>query len=115
MDSLKEYLKYGRRKLRTGSKFIPKERSNQRNLFHCSNNQIYQELTTEEHYFKNSSNEILYIDLKDSKGYTGDLGRLRSEDSNVSLHVTLKSVIGEYIYTLTGKCLALKHKTNNIA
>lgn len=60
-------------------------------LIDCANNQMYQELTTVNNFFKTSSNESLHSDLKDSKSYTGDLGRLRRKDNNMNLYLTLKS------------------------
>ena len=39
-------------------------------------NEIYQELTKERDYFKSTSDERLYIDLRRSKGYTNELEKL---------------------------------------
>lgn len=50
-------------------------------LMGYANNPIYQVLRAETGYFKNSSRKHFYIDLRDSKGYTGELGRLRRYDS----------------------------------
>ena len=48
-------------------------------------------LTMEEDYLKNCSNLHLYTDLRDNKYYTGELERLRRDDRNLNLYVTLKS------------------------
>lgn len=42
-------------------------------LIDYNNKPIYLELTAEEDYSKNSSDERLYINLRDSKGYTRQL------------------------------------------
>lgn len=93
-------------------------------LIDCANNPVYEELTLEEDYFKNSTDERLHINLRDSKGYTGELERLRRNNINLNLYVTLKSAatkkmklrvfefaMGEYIYMLTEKGLTMKQKT----
>ena len=41
-------------------------------LMGYANKPIYQVLRTEEGYFENSSKKHFYIDLRDSKGYTGE-------------------------------------------
>lgn len=60
-------------------------------LMDFANNPIYQVLRTEKGYFKNSSKRAVYIDLRESKGYTGDLERLRRYDSEFNLYDSLKS------------------------
>ena len=45
-----------------------------------ANNPIYQELLTESNYFPNAD-ERVYINLGDRKRYTGELGKLRRDDS----------------------------------
>ena len=45
-----------------------------------ANNLIYQELPTECEYFTNAD-ERIYIDLRDSKEYTGELEKLRRGNS----------------------------------
>lgn len=60
-------------------------------LVNYTNNPIFQELTMEEDYFINSSNERLQVDSRDSKGYAAVLERLRRDDSILMLHVTLKN------------------------
>ena len=98
------------------------------------NNEIYQELIKERHYFGNDSDENLYIDMRRSKGYTDELEKLTRNDSDISLTVKLKvaatkklrlRVIGysqaEYFYTTSssGQIMTLKNysvtKNNDIA
>ena len=45
-----------------------------------ANNPIYQELRTEGEYFTNAGKKV-YIDLRESKGYTGVLEKLKRSDS----------------------------------
>ena len=53
-----------------------------------ANNLIYQELPTEGEYFTNAD-ERVYIDLRDSKEYTGELGKLRRDNNEKVLKVKL--------------------------
>ena len=55
------------------------------------NNEVYQELIKERNYFGNGSDEKLYIDMRRSKGYTGELEKLTRNDSDISLTVKLKA------------------------
>ena len=54
------------------------------------NNDIYQELTTFDKYFTSKSDEKIYIVLRRSRGYTGELEKLVRNDSNLALTVNLK-------------------------
>ena len=56
------------------------------------NNDIYKELTKYKDYFGSKSDERLYIDLRRSRGYTGELEKLVRNDSGVSLTINLKEV-----------------------
>ena len=55
-----------------------------------ANNEIYQELTKEWNYFKDTSDEKLYIDMQRSKGYTDELEKLTWDKSDVQLTIKLK-------------------------
>ena len=100
----------------------------------CRNNKIFQEITKEKDYFKSSSDEKLYIDMRSSKRYTDKLEKLTRGDSDVSLTVKLKAatvirlrlkIIGSshsgYFYTTSsqGQIMFFKKfdvtKDNNIA
>ena len=51
--------------------------------------EIFPELPTKEKCF-NMADERVFIDVRDSKGYTGELKRLRRGDSNFVLHLPTK-------------------------
>ena len=87
------------------------------------NNTIYQELkvNTESEYYTNVDKRV-YIDLRDGKGYTGELQRLRGNNSEPILKINLKPVLtkkmklrlwgysqGEYLYLITKYRLTIKH------
>ena len=55
------------------------------------NNEIYQELKSEEAYFGNESDEKIYIEMRRSKGYTDELEKLTRNNSEVSITVKLKA------------------------
>ena len=54
------------------------------------NNLIFQELPTEEKYFS-KSDERIYINLSDSKGYTNEIEKLSRNDSELVLKIELKN------------------------
>ena len=74
-----------------------------------------------------SSDKRLNIDFRDSRKYTGQLQKLRWDDSNLVFHLNLKSATtkktktgsfslfprrkGEYLYICTDKRLTTKYKT----
>ena len=62
-------------------------------LTDCINNPIYQELIDEKDYFENKSNERIYLDLRESSGYTHKVEKLKRNDSKINLHVLLKSAV----------------------
>ena len=91
------------------------------------NNEIFQEITKEKDYFRSTSNEKLYIDMRRSKGYADELEKLTLGDSNVSLTVKLKAattkklrlkIIGysqsEYFYTTSSQGQIVSFKRFNI-
>ena len=49
------------------------------------NNPVFQELLPENTYISNTSDEIIYIDLKDSLGYTNEMERPSGNDSKLKL------------------------------
>ena len=54
-----------------------------------ANNEIYQELTKERNYFKDTSVEKLYIDMRRSKGYTNELEKLTQDVDDIQLTIKL--------------------------
>ena len=51
------------------------------------NNKIYQEIVKEDIYFKDDNDEMMYIDIRRSKGYLDELVTLTRNDSDVSIIV----------------------------
>ena len=91
------------------------------------NNEIYQEITKEADYFKDTSNEKLYIDMRRSKGYTDELEKLTRDDSDVNLTVKLKAATtkklrlkviaysqAEYFYTTSSQGQIMTFKSYNV-
>ena len=54
-----------------------------------ANNDVYKELPKQKGFFE-TSYEKLFIDLRKSKGYTGELEMLLRDDSDLTLTITLK-------------------------
>ena len=90
-------------------------------------NEIRQELRSTEDYFTDSD-ERVYIDIRRSKGYTGEFERVNRDDSNLVVTVDLKNAAtkkmrlyvtgyyqGEYMYMLTKDGLVMNHKEYSIA
>ena len=47
-------------------------------------------MTKEKYYFRDNSDERLYIDMRRSKGYTDELEKLTRDDGGVTLTIKLK-------------------------
>ena len=90
-------------------------------------NEVRQELPTRKNYFTNSD-ERVYIDIRRSKGYTGEFERVNRDDSDLVVTVDLKNAAGkkmrlyvtgyyqgEYMYMLTKDGLIMNHKEYSIA
>ena len=90
-------------------------------------NKIFQEFLSESDYFYSFDGRV-YIDVRDSKGYTGELEKLRRDDSNLILHLYLKAATiknmrlqvfshsqGEHLYILPDNDLTIKYKICSIA
>ena len=92
-----------------------------------ANNSIFQKLSKESYYFS-SSDETRYIDIRDSKGYTDGLEKIRRDNSNLVFYITLTRVatnkkvklrifensLGEYTYMFTDKSRIVKCKTYRV-
>ena len=79
-----------------------------------ANNLIYQELLNKRKYFSDAD-ERLYADLRDSKGYIGELQKLRWEGRKIVLKVNFKAALAKKMRLkvwsyLQGKCLYLLTK-----
>ena len=96
-------------------------------LTQYQNNEIYQEITKEADYFKDTSNEKLYIGMRRSKWYNDELEKLTWDDSDVNLTIKLKvattkklrlKVIaysqGEYFYTTSSQGQTMTCKSYNV-
>ena len=59
-------------------------------LTQYKNNKIKQELAKEKDYFGDISDEILYIDMRRSKGNTNELEKLAHSDGGVTFTIQLK-------------------------
>ena len=81
-----------------------------------------QELPNRNTYFTDSD-ERVYIDIRRSKGYTGEFKRVNRDDSNLSIPINLKAVAakkirlrmtgyfqGEYMYMLGKDGLIMNYK-----
>ena len=88
------------------------------------NNPVFQELLPENAYMSNTSDERIYIDLRDSLGYTNEKERPSRNDSKLKLTIETKIPLmkklqlrvwgytkGEYLYMLHNGSLMLKYKT----
>ena len=87
------------------------------------NNPTFQELPVEKDYFGNNSDERVYIEFRDSLGYTNEIEKPSRNDSKLTLTIELKSALtkkmmlrvwrytnNEYLYMLADGGLTLKYK-----
>ena len=92
------------------------------------NNPVYQELIDENDYNGVRSNEIVYLDLRASAGYTSKEEKSKRNDSKTNLSIELKNSatkklmlrvwaysLGEYLYVLSLQGLTLRNKKHSIA
>ena len=88
------------------------------------NNPIHQELIDKEDYNEVESDEVIYLDLRTSSGYTNKAGKLERNDSKINVFIQLKTSapkklrlrvytysIGEYFYILSKNRLTLSERT----
>ena len=54
------------------------------------NNEIYQEMTPEDEFTTNESDDRILIDMRWGKGYTDELEKLNRDDSGIAVTVALK-------------------------
>ena len=91
-----------------------------------ANNPIFHELPTKNDYFPNSDKRI-YIDLRNSKGCTNEIEKLKQNYSNLVLKIELKNTLtknmhlrvwgyshDKYLYILTDRGLTVKYKTHTV-
>ena len=90
-------------------------------------NKTKQELPNRKTYFTDSDEKV-YIDIRRSKGYTGEFERVNRDDSDLIITADLKNAAakklrlfvtgyyqGEYMYMLTRDGLIMSHKEYSIA
>ena len=90
-------------------------------------NEVRQQLPNRNTYFTDSDEKV-YIDIRRSKGYTGEFERVNRDDSDLVVTVDLKNSAakkmrlyvtgyyqGEYMYMLTKDGLVMNHKEYSIA
>ena len=90
-------------------------------------NETRQQLPNRNTYFTNSDEKV-YIDIRRSKGYTGEFERVNRDDSDLVVTVDLKNAAakkmrlyvtayyqGEYMYLLTKDGLVMNHKEYSVA
>ena len=63
-------------------------------LIQYKNNEIYQEITTEENYATANTGDRILINLQRSKGYIDELEKITRDDSGLGVSVTLKKATG---------------------
>ena len=59
------------------------------------NNEIYQEITEEEVFTANDTDDRIWIDMRRSKGYTDELEKINRDDSGLSVVVGFKEAVAK--------------------
>ena len=91
------------------------------------NNEVHQELPNRNTYFTDSD-ERVYIDIRRSKGFTGELERVNRDDSDLTVTVDLKAAAtkkmrlritgyfqGEYNYMISSNGLIMNYKEYGVS
>ena len=97
-------------------------------LTQYKNNEIYQEITEEDKFTSNKTDDRIYIDIRRSKGYTDELEKLNRDDSGLAVIISLKEAApkklrlritgfskAEYWYLLSNKEYIMSYKNYNIS
>ena len=97
-------------------------------LTQYKNNEIYQEITSEDDYTTNNTDDRVWIDMRRSKGYTDKLEKTNRDDSGIALIIGFKKTTtgklrlritgysqGEYWYFLSNKEYVMSFKNYNIS
>ena len=64
-------------------------------LTQYKNNEIYQEITTENDYTTNNTDDIIWVDMRRSKGYTDELEKINRDDSGLAVTIDFKEATAE--------------------
>ena len=97
-------------------------------LTEYKNNEIYQEITAEDEYTTNDTDDRIWIDMRRSKGYTDELEKINRDDSGLAVILGFKEATaktlrlrvteysqGEYWYLLSNKGYIMSFKNYNIS
>ena len=97
-------------------------------LTQYKNNEIYQEITGEDDYTTNDTDDRVWIDMRRSKGYTDELEKINRDDSGMALIIGFKKATtgkltlritgysqGEYGYLLSNKGYVMSFKNYDIS
>ena len=97
-------------------------------LMQYKNNEIYQEITEEDKFADNETDDRIYIDMRRSKGYTDELEKLNRDDSGLAVTIGLKEAAAkklrlritgysqaEYWYLFSNKGYIMSYKNYNIS
>ena len=64
-------------------------------ISNCVNNPVFQELLLEPDYFSTKSDEKIYIDLRDSFGYTDEIEKPSRNDSKSNVTIELRNPLAK--------------------
>ena len=97
-------------------------------LTQYKNNKIYQEITEEDKFTTNETDDRIYINMRRSEGYTDELEKINPDDSGVAVTIGLKEAApkklrlritgfsqAEYWYLLSNKGYIMSYKNYNIS
>ena len=97
-------------------------------LTEYKNNEIYQEITAEDEYTTNDTDDRIWIDMRRSKGYTDELEKINRDDSGLAVILGFKEATakklrlrvtgysrGEQWYLLSNKGYIMSFKNYNIS
>ena len=59
-------------------------------LTQYKNNEIYQEITEEDEFTTNNTDDRIFIDMRRIKGYTDDLEKTNRDDSDLAVTIGFK-------------------------
>ena len=92
------------------------------------NNEIYQEITAQDKYTKNDTEDRIWIDMKRSNGYTDEFEKINRDDSGLAVILGFREATtkklrlrvtgysqGEYWYLLSNKGYIMSFKNYNIS
>ena len=97
-------------------------------LTQYKNNEIYQEITSKDDYTTKNTDNRVWIDVRQSKGYTDELEKINRDDSGIALIIGFKKATtgklrlritgysqGEYWYLLSNKGYVISFKNYNVS